>query len=169
MPSSTSSPASLYTRAVSMPRQMPSAPPIAIPQSRPTASSCNESSSPRSMASTTDTSPPAAHIATYYATPLIQPTAEIKSEDCQYDYSYEEPHNSPWAYTSEQHYAAEPSTYYRMSSCADAANMIRTMRSDLGPELEADLGCHDPHQQCYVDDTTIFNVMDKYSSNYATT
>jgi hypothetical protein len=169
MPSSTSSPAPLYARAVSMPRQMPSVSPISVPQPRPTALSCNESCSPRSMTSTTNTPPSTAHFPTYYATPLFQPTAEIKSEDCQYDYSYGEPHNSPWTYTSEQHYSAQPSTYYCISSCADAANMIRTMRSDIGPELEADLGCRDPHQQCYVDNATIFDIMEKYSSNHGTT
>ncbi|KAF1944412.1 hypothetical protein EJ02DRAFT_398647 [Clathrospora elynae] len=168
MLSSTSSLLPSHTRADSMPRHMPSVPPIAIPQPRPTALSCNDSPSPgSSMVSSMGTPPPAAYPPTIYTTPMAPSVTEIKSEDIQYDYPYEQLYNSSWSYTSDYNYVADPLNYYSTSSCVDAANIIRTMRSDVGPELEVDLGCRatDPH--CYVNNSTVFNMMDKYVSQHA--
>jgi hypothetical protein len=84
---------------------------------------------------------------------------EIKSEEVQYDYPYEQSYNSTWAYSNDYGYSADPVTYYSASPCVDAANTIRTMRSDVGPELEVD-------QHRYVNNTAVFNMMDKYSQQH---
>ncbi|EKG13415.1 hypothetical protein MPH_09441 [Macrophomina phaseolina MS6] len=49
------------------------------------------------------------------------------------------------------------------SSCVHAASIIREMRNDLGPELEQDLGCSGPDQDCKVDNNVVFELVDKYS------
>jgi hypothetical protein len=62
---------------------------------------------------------------------------------------------------------AEPSTYYNTSSCVDAANIIRTMRSGASHEMEDELGCRNPNQNCYINNNNnnmMFSMMDKYSS-----
>ena len=94
-------------------------------------------------------------------------TVEIKSEHVQYDYPYEQPFNSSWTYPSDYSYMADPTNYYTASSCIDTANIIRTMRAEVGSELEADLGCRAPDQQCYGNNATVFNVIDKYSQQHA--
>ena len=167
--SSTSSPTPFHTRAVSMPRQLPSVPPINIPAPRPTALSCNDSPSPGSIVSSMGTPPSSSYYMPFYTTPLTPSAAEIKAEDVQYNYTYEQPYAPPWGYSHDFNYVAEPATYYSTSSCVDAANIIRTMRSDAGPELEADLGCHAPEQHCYVNNNVVFNMMDKYSTKSSAT
>ena len=101
--------------------------------------------------------------------------AEIKSEDAKYDYPYERPYNNnnnnnnnPWAYTSDYNYTADPASYYNNSSCVDAANIIRTMRSNVAPEMEASLACRTSEQQCYVGNTVVFDIVDKYTQKHAT-
>jgi hypothetical protein len=94
-------------------------------------------------------------------------TVEIKSEHVQYDFPYEQPFNSSWTYPSDYSYTADPAVYYSASSCVDAANIIRTMRAEVGSELEADLGCRAPDQQCYINNATVFNMMDKCSQHHA--
>jgi hypothetical protein len=158
--SSTSSPIPAHTRATSMPRHMPSVPPISIPLSRPTALSCTDSPSPGSMASSMGT-PPASY--TTFYTPSLTPSAvEIKSEEVQYDYPYEQSYNSTWAYSNDYGYSAGPVTYYSGSSCVDAANNIQTMRSDVEPGRGVDPGRRVPDQYCYVNNTAVFNMTDKY-------
>jgi hypothetical protein len=163
--STTSSPIPSHTRAASMPRHMPSVPPITIPQPRPTALSCNDSPSPGSMISSMSTPPPASYPASFYPTPMTPSTVEIKSEDVQYDYPYEQPFNSSWTYPNDYSYTADPAAYYSASSCIDAANIIRTMRSEVAPMLDVDLGCRAPDQQCYVNSATVY-MMDKYSQGH---
>jgi hypothetical protein len=166
--STTNSPIPSHTRAASMPRHMPSVPPITIPQPRPTALSCNDSPSPGSMVSSMSTPPPSSYPITFYTTPMTPSAVEIKTEDVQYDYPYEQPYNSTWAYSSDYSYTPDPVTYYDTISCVDAANTIRTMRSDVGPELEVDPGCPALNQPCYVNNATVFNMMDRYSQRHAT-
>lgn len=112
------------------------------------------------------TPPPVSYPAPFYTAPVTPSAAEIKAEDVQYNYPYEQPYNSSWTYTNEYNYAPDPAAYYSTSSCVDAANIIRTMRSDVGPELEADLGCRAPDQNCYVNNNLVFNMMDKYSTQH---
>lgn len=94
--------------------------------------------------------------------------AEIKSEDAQYEYPYERPYNNPWAYTSDYSYTADPASYYSSSSCVDAANIIRTMRSNITSDLEASLECRTSDQHCYVSNTAVFDMVDKYTQKHAT-
>ncbi|CAG5163622.1 uncharacterized protein ALTATR162_LOCUS6508 [Alternaria atra] len=164
---STSLPIPSHTRAASMPRQKPSVPPVTIPPTRPTALSYNDSPSPGSMVSSMSTPPPASYPATLYTTPMTPSAAQIKSEHVQYDYPYDQPYSSAWAYSSDCNYTAEPVSYYNGSSCVDAANIIRTMRAGVGPELEVDLGRHTSDRHCYINNATISNVMDRYSQHNA--
>ncbi len=90
--------------------------------------------------------------------------AEVKAEDVAYPYPYENSYNNSWNYSAEYSYAADPVTYYATTSCVDAANIIRTMRAETGPELETELGCRAPEQNCYVNNNLVFNMMDKYSA-----
>jgi hypothetical protein len=166
--SSTSSPIPSYTRAASMPRQKPSVPPVTIPPMRQTASSYNDSPSPGSMVSSMSTPPPASYPATLYTTPITPSVAQIKSEHVQYDYPYDQPYSSAWAYSNDCNYTAEPVSYYNSSSCIDATNVIRTMRAGVGPELEVDLGCHISDRRYFVNNATVFNNMDRYSQHNAT-
>ncbi|KAF2845507.1 hypothetical protein T440DRAFT_511575 [Plenodomus tracheiphilus IPT5] len=167
--SSTSSPASSqpHIRAASLPRHMPSVQPISIPAPRPTALSCNNSPSPGSIASSMGTSPPPSNSTPYYTAPLTPSAADVKSEDA-YSYPYDQSYSNSWTYPSEYNFVADPVAYYNTSSCVDAANIIRTMRANAGPELEADLGCRAPGQHCYVNNNVVFNMMDKYSNQHAT-
>ncbi|CAO2654569.1 Nn.00g113020.m01.CDS01 [Neocucurbitaria sp. VM-36] len=164
MVSSTSSPTPSHTRASSMPRHLPSVPPITIPAPRPTALSCCDSPSPSSMVSSMGTPPPASYSTSFYTAPMTPSAAEMKADDVRYNYPYEQPYNNSWTYSNDYNYVTEPVTYYSTSSCVDAANIIRTMRSDVGPELEADLGCRAPEQHCYVNNNVVFNMMDKYAT-----
>lgn len=162
--SSTSSPTISHMRATSMPRHLPSVPPISIPGSRPTALSSCDSPSPGSIVSSMGTPPPASYSAPFYATStsMTPPASEVKSEDVRYGYSYDQSYNNTWHYTNEYNLVPHPGNYYNTTSCIDAANIIRTMRSDAGPEFETDLGCRTSEQDCYVNNTTVFQMMDKY-------
>lgn len=166
--SSTSTPAPLHThtRAASMPRQMPSVPPINIPAPRPTALSCTDSPSPGSIVSSMGTSPPPSYSTPFYAASMTPPAADIKAEDA-YSYPYDQPYNNAWTYSSDFNYVADPVNYYGNSTCVDAANIIRTMRANSGPGLEADLSCRAPDQHCYVNNNVVFGIMDKYSNQHA--
>jgi hypothetical protein len=161
----TSSPVPSHTRAASMPRHTPSVPPISIPASRPTALSCYDTPSPGSIVSSMGTPPPASYPTSFYSTPMT-PSAPVKTEAVRYSYTYEQPsYNNTWNYSDEYNMVPNPATYYNTSSCVDAANIIRTMRADVQPEeLEADLGCRAPDQNCYVNNNVVFNMMDKYSN-----
>ncbi|KAF2129452.1 hypothetical protein P153DRAFT_385661 [Dothidotthia symphoricarpi CBS 119687] len=166
MLSSTSSPAPAHTRAASLPRHMPSVQSITVPASRATALSCYDSASPGSIVSSMGTPPPASYSTPFYSTPATPPASEIKTEGVQYDYPYEQAYNGSWAYSNHYNFAADPVPYYNSTSCVDAANIIRTMRSDVGPELEAGFGCRTPDQHCYVNNNMVFGMMDRYSNQH---
>jgi hypothetical protein len=114
------------------------------------------------------TPPPASHPVMVYTTPMTPSAVQIKSEHAQYDYPYEQTYSSAWACSSNYNYTAEPVSYYNNSSCVDAANIIRTIRSGAGPDLEVDLGYHTSDRHCYVNNATAFNMMDRYSQDHAT-
>ncbi|EDU42166.1 BRLZ domain containing protein [Pyrenophora tritici-repentis] len=168
MVSSTSSPMTSHIRAASMPRHIPSVTPIDVPQPRPTSFSCNDTPSPGSMYSNVSTPPPVSYPTAFYTTPMSPSVAEIKSEDSHYDYPYERPYNNAWAYTSDYTYTADPASYYNSSSCIDAANIIRTMRSNMVPEMEASLECRTSDQHCYINNTAVYDMVDKYTQKHAT-
>jgi hypothetical protein len=143
---STGSTAPSHLRAASMPRHMPSVPPISIPVSRPTALSCCDSPSPGSIVSSMGSPPPVSYSLPSYITPGTPPAPEIKSEDVRYGYPYDHSYNNT-------------------SSCVDAANIIRTMRSGASHEMENELDCRNPNQNCYINNNNmIFSMMDKYSN-----
>ncbi|KAL5113321.1 hypothetical protein ACEQ8H_008816 [Pleosporales sp. CAS-2024a] len=162
---STSSSTTSHLRAASLPRHMPSVPTVSIPTSRSTALSCTDSPSPGSIVSSIRTPPPVPYSTSFYSTPVTPPNTEIKTEEAHYGFSYEQSfqHNA-WQYPNEYHMVAQPPTYYNTPSCVDAANIIRTMRSNMGSGLETDLCCRIPSPNGYINDNTAYNTMDKYSS-----
>jgi hypothetical protein len=163
--SSTGSPASLHSRASSMPRNVPSVPPIRIPVPRPTALSCCDSPSPGSIVSSMETPPPISYPVPFYNTPVTPPAPEIKSEVVPYGYSYDPSYNNNmWHYSNEYNMAAETSNYYNTSSCVDAANIIQTMRSDAAHGMQSRLRCRNPDPNCYVNNNMDYAMMDKYTN-----
>ncbi|KAF2838759.1 hypothetical protein M501DRAFT_935495 [Patellaria atrata CBS 101060] len=48
------------------------------------------------------------------------------------------------------------------TSCVQAADMIRNMGSNIGTELEEELGCIYNNSNCEVKNNVVFDVMDKY-------
>jgi len=117
------------------------------------------------------TPPQSTYSAPFYhqnnSTPMTPPAGEIKTEDVRYSYPFDPSYGNTWNYPQEYNVAADPTSYYNASSCVDAANIIRTMRSDAGPELESDLGCRVPNQDCYISNNVVFNMMDKYSNPHS--
>lgn len=78
---------------------------------------------------------------------------------------YGAPMDSLWPAVSVVPIPVTPDVDYgSTSSCVYAANIIRSMRSDVGIELEADLGCNPAGTDCEVNNVTVFDVMDKYSA-----
>ena len=162
-PSTIDSPPSVQSPSVAMASGAPTVPPITIPQ-QCAATLSTDSPSPRSIVSSTGT-PPGFAISPFYHSSMA-PALEVKPEGIpHYGYHFEQPMNNSWTYPSEVHYTSEPMTYYSTSSCVDAANIIRTMRSDVGLELENELGCRPHEQNCFVDNPAVFNIMDKYSDS----
>lgn len=91
------------------------------------------------------------------------PANAASAFDPSYTY-YNVPMQSSWAYSPTNDMSVDltpqsPNT----SSCLHAANIIRGMRNDVGPELEQDLGCSDAAHDCKVDNTVVFELVDKYS------
>jgi hypothetical protein len=158
--SSTSSPSVSHMRASSMPRHMPSVPPISIPASRPTALSTCDSPSPGSITSSMETPPPISYSAPFYAAPVTPPAPEIKTEDVQYGYAYDQPYPNNWHYSSDYNMIGGPANYYNNTSCIDAANIIRTMRSEPGHQVEPDLSRRMPPHNCYIDNNMVLNMME---------
>ena len=139
--SSTRSSTAQPLRAASAPRQLPSAPSLRIPSSRPVALSSCGSTSPISIVSSMGTSPPTMYRTPLYTAPVAPQASELKAEEVQYDYPYDTTQTQPWTYSQPYTYSSEPVGYYNTSSCVDAANIIRTMRSDSTPMYQVDQGC----------------------------
>ncbi|KAF2871721.1 hypothetical protein BDV95DRAFT_47464 [Massariosphaeria phaeospora] len=161
------SPSNAQATSAPLAPHTPAVPPITIPAQRAAALSSNDSPSPSSIVSASSMgTPPGYHSTPFYTGAMNTP--EIKSEDIPpYNFPYEQPLNSSWGYSSEPAYVPDAVAYYNNSSCVDAANIIRTMRSDVGPEMETDFACRAPPQECYVDNTTVFHMMDRYSNTRA--
>lgn len=166
MVSSTSSPLPHYSRAASAPRHLPSAPSLNIPSSRPIALSSCESLSPSSIVSSMGT-PPASYQTPLYTAPITPQAPEVKSEDVQYDYPYEPIQNQPWSYSQAYTYAPEPVAYYSTSSCVDAANIIRNMRTDTSPLYHIDQGCAPLTQPYYNNSHVPYPVTTTYPQQYS--
>lgn len=161
-PSYVDSPISTASSISKMGHNTPAGPPLCIPVQRTTALSSNDSPSPHSIVSSMDT-PPDFQGTPFYGVSMT-PAPEIKTEDNAPYIPYDQPFTNSWTYANDVQYVADPTSYYNKSSCVDAANIIRTMRSDVGPELEVDLGCRAPGQDCYVNNAVVFNIMDKYGN-----
>ncbi|PSN62309.1 hypothetical protein BS50DRAFT_578125 [Corynespora cassiicola Philippines] len=161
--SCTSSPPTSHVSTATTPQHGSTTTPITIPVQRPAALGSNDSPSPHSIVSSLGSTPPAFSSTQYY--PGITPAPNIKTEDMQNynNYQYNQSINT-WSMPQDINYPQDSIAYYNTSSCIDAANIIRTMRADAGPELEADLGCQAPVQNCYVDNGVVFNLVDKYSN-----
>ena len=106
-----------------------------------------------------------------FTTPSVTNLSPVPSQEpCEpenmghFNYHLEEQLDASWA-VPDQNSALDRFSYeLASSSCIHAANIIRSMRSDVGNELEADLGCHSgTAQDCLVDNSVVFNVMDKYA------
>ena len=61
------------------------------------------------------------------------------------------------------HADAPYNDYSGQSSCQIAANTIRTFSPTAGYELEQELGCRTPGEDCNVPNSRIFNVIDRYT------
>lgn len=138
---------------------------------RSAALSSNDSPSPHSIVSGIGTPPPSFHGTPYLH--ALTPDPETNPEDVAQYMPYDQSLQAPWPQVHSQHhqyahrqqYVPDPTNFYSSSSssCVDAANIIRTMRTNTGPELEAEFGCR-PGQQCYVSNAVVFDVLDRYAS-----
>jgi hypothetical protein len=143
-------------------------PPLAMSMPRSAALSSNDSPSPHSIASGMGTPPPSFHGTPYLHT--LTPEPEMKPEDVPPYLPYDQSLQHSWPQLQQHHhqhahhqqYVADPTSYYNTTSCVDAANIIRTMRTETGADLEAGLGCQ-PGQHCYVTSPMVFNVIDRYA------
>ncbi|KAF1966199.1 hypothetical protein BU23DRAFT_560516 [Bimuria novae-zelandiae CBS 107.79] len=149
-PTFAASPASPHSLSAIIAPHTPAIPPLASSIPRSAALSSNDSPSPHSITSSMGTPPPSFH----ENVPSYMP----------YEQSFQNSWQQQPPHLHHQQYVADPVGYYNTSSCVDAANTIRTMRTDAGPELEAELGCRVPGQHCYVANSIVFNVMDRYAS-----
>ncbi|KAF2180067.1 hypothetical protein K469DRAFT_693534 [Zopfia rhizophila CBS 207.26] len=147
-----------------MPRT-PALPPISIPPPRNVKLSNADSVSPHSIGSSSVETPSGFSNPSFFPVPLTPAPEVSKAENLShFDYQLQPPLNTPWTFPNETTCVPEPVAYNNASSCVYAANIIRTMRADVGPELEADLGCRILGQDCVVHNTVVFNAMDKYSN-----
>ncbi|KAF2659149.1 hypothetical protein K491DRAFT_216333 [Lophiostoma macrostomum CBS 122681] len=138
--------------------------PISIPLQPAGTRSRNDPNSPSSIISSTG-SPPSYTSAPFFPTEM-SPIPNIKAETVsQYNmYQFQQSPNDSWALNNPATYTADAVSYYNTTTCMNAANIIRTMRSDIGPELEYDLGCRTTDQNCRVTNPTVFTVMERYSN-----
>ena len=72
-------------------------------------------------------------------------------------------HQAPAAGPIAVHADTQYNDYSGQSSCQIAANTIRTFSPTAGYELEQELGCRAPGEDCNVPNSRIFNVIDRYT------
>jgi hypothetical protein len=72
-------------------------------------------------------------------------------------------HQAPVAGPIAPHAEAQYNDYSGQSSCQIAANTIRTFSPTAGYELEQELGCRAPGEDCNVPNSRIFTVIDRYT------
>ena len=166
-PSHATSPVSPHSANIRSFPQTPALPPPAMSVPRSAALSSNDSPSSHSIVSSMGTPPPTFH-GTPYLHASVRPNSDMNQECLPPYASYEQSFQNSWPQTHppphHQQYVIDPVSSYNTSSCVDAAKIIRTMRNDAGPELEAELGCRVAGQHCYVNNSVVFNVMDRYGS-----
>ncbi|XPS76630.1 hypothetical protein M3J09_008678 [Ascochyta lentis] len=154
-----STPRPQQSKAASIPRHLPSVPSLSIPASRPAALSSCESLSPTSIESSMGTPPVSYHTSLYTAS-IAPQGPEIKAD---YDYPYEPTRNSSWTYSQPYTYDSGPISCYGASSCVDAANIIRTMRSEAGPMYYVDHF----NQPCYNNNQMLYPITTTYPQQYS--
>jgi hypothetical protein len=139
----------------------------APPQLTPIIPFNNMSHSPQSMSSTVSTPTTILSPEIYSATPTA-----TQSDPGDFalppTYAFNPSLDNSWhAYQSAVSATSFPEFGY--TSCVDAANIIRSMRGEVGVELESDLGCTNLGTDCKVDNINVFNMMDRYSGQPMTT
>ncbi|OCK83432.1 hypothetical protein K432DRAFT_379524 [Lepidopterella palustris CBS 459.81] len=146
----------------SMPMPSPS---VSIPYQRAIALQPRTgSASPHSLCSSVDT-PSSISTPTFSHIPMATSQDLSDTDSLQHlNYQYDQSLNTPWNLPQDRNFSPDQMTYSNTSSCVYAANIIRSMRSDVGMELEADLGCRELGTDCSVDNSVVFNVMEKYST-----
>jgi hypothetical protein len=167
-PAFLASPASPLPSDARNDRQASAVPPLAMPIPHSAALSSNDSPSPHSIASGMGTPPPSFHGTPYLHT--LTPEPGMKPGDVPPYIPYDQSSQHSWPQLQQHHlphahhqqYVADSTSYYNTTSCVDAANIIRTMRTETGADLEAELDCR-PGQQCYVPNPMVFNVIDRYA------
>jgi hypothetical protein len=172
MVSSTSSPSPHHSRAASVPQHLPPVLSLKTPSSRPVALSSRESLSPTSIASSMGT-PPALYQAPVYTASIAPQGPEIKAEDVQYDYLYEQ--HQPWPYSQAYTHTSNPAAYYSTSSCVDADNVIGTIRTDTNSVYHTDRSCahlaqpyHNNNNNNNTNNYVIYPVTTTCSQQYST-
>lgn len=97
--------------------------------------------------------------------PIGMPPIFVGKHETRSNYAYPTGQNNvdAWIFQSQSNYVPDALPPSYSTSCVNAANIIRA-QTDVGPELEADLGCRSPYQDCRVANPIVFNVMEKYSN-----
>lgn len=115
------------------------------------------------------TPPPTSYHASLYTAPRTPQAPELKAEELRYDYAYEPPQPQSWAHSQTYPYASEPVQYYNTTSCVDAANIIRTMRSNAGLMYHIDQGCAPLAQPYYNNNHLLYTVATTYPQELSRT
>ncbi|KAF2271353.1 uncharacterized protein EI97DRAFT_286063 [Westerdykella ornata] len=144
------------------PQRAELSPPAMVPQ--PTLPlTIPEDLTPNSPLTSVDT--PISEAETPYLPIETTQAVDIKTEAAlDYNPPTDQYSSDNWGFPSQHLYTFEPIPFSYSSSCISAANIIRTVHGDCGPELEMDLGCRAAGQDCRVANSLIFNVMEKYSN-----
>lgn len=97
--------------------------------------------------------------------PIVMAPIPLIKHETGPNYAYPADQNpaDAWVYQTQSNYTADSLSQSYSTSCVYAANIIRA-QADVGPELEADLGCRLPYQDCRVANPIVFNMMEKYSN-----
>ncbi|OJD40210.1 uncharacterized protein BKCO1_1000426 [Diplodia corticola] len=140
-------------------------PPALPPQMQP---SLRSYSSATSSSSAFDTPPAAESPVVPIPSAPPFPISALADSACAYDPPYNTYYGVPnlgnWTWPAADDMPHNPAQHMpNSSSCLHAAHLIRSMRSDVGPELEQDMGCTGHGQDCKVDNTVVFDLVDKYS------
>ncbi|KAK5132400.1 hypothetical protein LTR08_009083 [Meristemomyces frigidus] len=113
--------------------------------------------SPHSSVSSGIPTPSNASFANSQALPYGDATAShIPLQTLDFAMQYDEP------FIWDTHYPTTQSDIGNSSSCYAATSAIRSIKPDIGYELETELGCGDG-RECDVPNTQIFTIMDRYA------
>jgi hypothetical protein len=158
LPPSSPSP---QTRATPVPHNLHSGVPVTMSATCTTASSNRRSHSPYSITSSMGTPPSTSYYTPLCTEPIASKVPEIKTEDLSYDYA-NEAYGMPWTYSNDHGYTPGV-TEYQDTSCANAATIINTMRSDDDARPEAEVAYPIPIRDYY--SNAAFD-LDKHSYNH---